>query len=169
MARGRRLALLVAAVVAVTAIPAVHAMWANAAVLPAKQVEDLDRGLISVRSGSDNLVSWRLLGTEALNTRFRVFRGSRRVATVSTSTNFLDRGAPAGATYTVRAVVNGVEQSPSAPALQFANGFLDVPLQVPPGGTTPTGEAYTYSANDASVGDLDGDGVLEFIVKWDPS
>src|SRR5262245_5106456 len=91
MARGRRLALLVVAAVAVTAIPAAHAMLANAAAVgPAKQVEDLDRGLISVRAGSDNLVSWRLLGTEALNTRFRVYRGSRRVATVSTSTNFLD-------------------------------------------------------------------------------
>ena len=31
------------------------------------------------------------------------------------------------------------------------------------------GVDYTYSANDLSVGDLDGDGDYEFIVKWDPS
>lgn len=30
-------------------------------------------------------------------------------------------------------------------------------------------ENYTYSANDMSVGDLDGDGEYELIVKWDPS
>jgi rhamnogalacturonan endolyase len=42
-------------------------------------------------------------------------------------------------------------------------------LQVPPSGTTPVGEAYTYSPNDASVGDLDGDGEYEIILKWDPS
>lgn len=36
-------------------------------------------------------------------------------------------------------------------------------------GTTPDGVAYTYSANDASAGDLDGDGKYELIVKWDPS
>lgn len=42
-------------------------------------------------------------------------------------------------------------------------------LSVPAGGTTPDGVAYTYSANDASAGDLDGDGEYELIVKWDPS
>lgn len=26
-----------------------------------------------------------------------------------------------------------------------------------------------YSANDASAADLDGDGRLEFVLKWDPS
>jgi hypothetical protein len=29
--------------------------------------------------------------------------------------------------------------------------------------------AYTYSANDVSVGDLDGDGQYELVLKWDPS
>ena len=47
--------------------------------------------------------------------------------------------------------------------------YLRVPLQIPPGGTTPAGEAYTYSPNDTSVGDLDGDGEYELVVKWDPS
>ncbi|KAB8189662.1 rhamnogalacturonan lyase, partial [Nonomuraea phyllanthi] len=46
----------------------------------AKQVEDLDRGLISVRSGSGNLVSWRLLGTESRDTSFTVYRGGTRIA-----------------------------------------------------------------------------------------
>src|SRR5699024_3793103 len=42
-------------------------------------------------------------------------------------------------------------------------------LQKPEDGVTPTGEKYTYSANDMSVGDVNGDGQYEFIVKWDPS
>ncbi|MFI7549925.1 cellulose binding domain-containing protein [Micromonospora sediminimaris] len=137
----------------------------------AMQAEDLDRGLISVRSGSANLVSWRLLGTETTGVAFNLYRGTTRVnsSPITGATNYLDSGAPAGATYTVRAVVGGTEQAASAPALQFASGYLDVPLQVPPGGTTPSGEAYSYSANDASVGDLDGDGRYEFVLKWDPS
>ncbi|MDG4824016.1 cellulose binding domain-containing protein [Asanoa sp. WMMD1127] len=137
----------------------------------AKQVEDLDRGAISVRSGTGNLVSWRLLGTEATNTGFHVYRGTTRVTTtpITTTTNYLDAGAPTDAAYTIRAVVNGVEQPASPPALRFVNGYLDVPIQRPAGGTTPTGEAYTYSANDASVGDLDGDGDYEIVLKWDPS
>jgi rhamnogalacturonan endolyase len=135
------------------------------------QAEDLDRGLVSVRSGSANLVSWRLLGTETTGVAFNLYRGATRVnaSPITGATNHLDSGAPAGATYTVRAVVGGTEQAASAPALQFPAGYLDVPLQVPPGGTTPSGEAYTYSANDASVGDLDGDGDYEFVLKWDPS
>ncbi|GIF78077.1 rhamnogalacturonan lyase family protein [Asanoa siamensis] len=137
----------------------------------ARQVEDLDRGAISVRSGNGNLVSWRLLGTEATTTGFHVYRGSTRLTgtPITTSTNYLDSGAAADATYTVRAVVNGVEQAAGPAALRFANGYLDVPIQRPAGGSTPTGEAYTYSANDASVGDLDGDGDYEIVLKWDPS
>ncbi|SBT47953.1 rhamnogalacturonan lyase family protein [Micromonospora narathiwatensis] len=137
----------------------------------AKQMEKLDRGLISVRSGSANLVSWRLLGTETTGVAFNLYRGSTKVNStpITGATNYLDGGAAAGSAYTVRAVVNGAEQAASAPALQFPNGYLDVPIQPPPGGTTPTGEAYTYSANDASVADLDGDGRYEFVLKWDPS
>ncbi|MFC4071092.1 rhamnogalacturonan lyase family protein [Actinoplanes subglobosus] len=136
-----------------------------------RQMEDLDRGLISVRSGSANLVSWRLLGTEAPSTGFNVYRAGTRLnsSPVTGSTNYLDAGAAANASYTVRAVVNGTEQADSPASLTFANGYLDVRLQVPAGGTTPDGVAYTYSANDASVGDVDGDGDYEIVVKWDPS
>ncbi|MFI7220853.1 rhamnogalacturonan lyase family protein [Micromonospora maritima] len=137
----------------------------------AKQMEKLDRGLVSVRSGSGNLVSWRLLGTETTGVSFNLYRGGTKVngSPIAGATTYLDSGAAAGSAYTVRAVVDGAEQTASAPALQFANGWLDVPIQAPPGGTTPGGEAYTYSANDASVGDLDGDGRYEFVLKWDPS
>ncbi|MGW3783897.1 rhamnogalacturonan lyase family protein [Micromonospora chokoriensis] len=135
------------------------------------QMENLDRGLISVRSGSGNLVSWRLLGTENSAVSFHLYRGSTRVnaSPITGATNYLDSGAAAGSAYTVRAVVGGVEQAASAPALQFGAGYLDVPLQVPAGGSTPSGESYTYSANDASVGDLNGDGTYEIVLKWDPS
>ncbi|MEV4512759.1 cellulose binding domain-containing protein [Dactylosporangium sp. NPDC049525] len=127
----------------------------------AKQMEDLDRGLISVRSGSGNLVSWRLLGTEALATAFNLYRGSTRVATVTTGTNYLDSGAAADASYTVRAVVGGVEQAASGASLRFTGGgYLDVPISSPGSG---------YTANDASVGDLDGDGRYEIVLKWDPA
>ncbi|MFS0700563.1 cellulose binding domain-containing protein [Cellulomonas sp. 179-A 4D5 NHS] len=126
------------------------------------QAEDLDRGLISVRSGSNNLVQWRLLGTEAASTGFHVYRGSTRLTSspVTGSTNYVDAGASASASYTVRAVVDGTEQAPSAPSLTFGNGYLDVPISKPGSG---------YVANDGSVGDLDGDGRLEVVLKWDPT
>jgi hypothetical protein len=128
-----------------------------------RQMEDLNRGVISVRSGSGNLVSWRLLGTEAASTGFNVYRGSTKVnsAPITNSTNLLDSGAAADASYTVRPVVNGTEQAASEPSLRFAGGnYLDVPISRP---------GSTYTAGDASVGDADGDGQYEIFVKWDPS
>jgi rhamnogalacturonan endolyase len=73
----------------------------------------------------------------------------------------------------VRPVINGVEQSASAsftlPANSPTQQFLSIPLQIPPGASTPSGESYTYTANDLSVGDLDGDGEYEYVLKWDPT
>jgi hypothetical protein len=128
----------------------------------AQQMEDLNRGLVSVRSGTANLVSWRLLGTETYDTAFNVYRNGTKVnaSPVTDSTNYLDNGAPQDAAYTVRAVVNGVEQAPSEGSLRFTGGnHLDVPLQIPGSGYTPV---------EASPGDVDGDGQYELIVKWDP-
>jgi rhamnogalacturonan endolyase len=128
-----------------------------------RQMEDLNRGLVSVRSGSGNLVSWRLFGYESASTGFNVYRGATRVnsSPITNSTNFLDAGAPADASYTVRAVLNGAEQAPSEPSLRFAGGtYLDVPISRP---------GSTYTAGDASVGDADGDGQYELFLKWDPN
>jgi rhamnogalacturonan endolyase len=127
-----------------------------------RQVELLDRGVSSVRSGSGNLVSWRLFGTEPADLGFNVYRDGTRVnaSPVTGATNLLDNGAAASARYTVRAVVGGAEQAASPPSVNLTSGYLDVPIQSPGG---------SYSANDASVGDLDGDGDYEYIVKWDPA
>ncbi|WP_407562232.1 carbohydrate-binding protein [Streptomyces sp. 184] len=130
---------------------------------PGKQMEDLNRGLTSVRSGSGNLVSWRLLGNEPSSTAFNVYRGSTKLNTspITSSTNYLDAGAPADASYTVRAVVDGAEQPASEPSVRFAGGnYLDVPISRP---------GSNYTAGDASVGDVDGDGQYEIFLKWDPS
>jgi hypothetical protein len=137
----------------------------------ARQVERLDRGLTSVHTGSGNLVSWRWLATDPSDVAFNVYRGGTRLnsSPLTTSTNYLDAGAPDSADYTVRAMVNGVEQAPSEHALQFRTGYRDVPISPPPGGTSPGNSPYTYEANDASVGDLDGDGALDLVLKWQPT
>lgn len=150
----------------------------------APQVENLDRAVISTGTGGGNHVSWRLLVTDRPGTGFNLYRGATKVNSlpITDSSNYFDSGAPADATYTVRPVIDGVEQSAlsgSDKSLslaaaaggtgQTAAGTMDVPLQIPPPGRTPSGESYTYTANDASVGDLDGDGQYEIVLKWDPS
>ncbi|WP_339311943.1 rhamnogalacturonan lyase [Paenibacillus sp. FSL k6-2145] len=137
----------------------------------ARQMEYLDRGVVAVKTGTGVFVSWRLLGTEGSNVSFNVYRDGTKVnaTPITNSTNLQDASGTSSSKYTVRAVVSGAEQAASAAASVWGNNYLSVPLSVPAGGTTPDGVAYTYSANDASAGDLDGDGEYELIVKWDPS
>ncbi|MGP3775221.1 rhamnogalacturonan lyase [Streptomyces sp. SDT5-1] len=143
----------------------------DASAATARQAEKLDRGLVSVHTDAGNLVSWRWLGTDPDDVAFNVYRAGTKVnsSPITGSTNYFHEGAPNSADYTVRAVVNGTEQADSPHAIQLRNGYKDVPITPPAGGTTPDGVAYTYEANDASVGDLDGDGVLEFVLKWQPT
>ncbi|MFS0859256.1 rhamnogalacturonan lyase [Paenibacillus taichungensis] len=136
-----------------------------------RQMEFLDRGVVAVKTGTGVFVSWRLLGTEGSNVSFNVYRDGTKVnaSPITDSTNLQDASGTSTSKYTVRAVVSGTEQAASVAASVWGNNYLSVPLSVPAGGTTPDGVAYTYSANDASAGDLDGDGEYELIVKWDPS
>ncbi|MFJ3304037.1 rhamnogalacturonan lyase [Streptomyces sp. NPDC086549] len=137
----------------------------------ARQVEALDRGVVSVHTDSGNLISWRWLGTDPDDVSFNVYRAGTKVnaTPVTGATDYFHSGAPAQADYTVRAIVGGVEQADSEHAIQFRTGYKDVPITPPDGGTTPDGVSYTYEANDASVGDLDGDGQLDFVLKWQPT
>jgi hypothetical protein len=133
------------------------------------QMEKLDRGVVAVRTGSNNFVSWRWLGTED-DISFNLYRNGTKVnASPLTVCNYTDNGAASTASYTVKAVVGGIEQTASSAVTPWAQQYLKIPLQIPAGGTSPDGVAYTYTANDASVADLDGDGTWEVILKWDPT
>ncbi|MCL3860344.1 rhamnogalacturonan lyase [Actinotalea sp. K2] len=141
------------------------------------QMELLDRGLVAAVTPDGVFLTWRLLGHEATGhgeggltgVDFAVHRDGELIATVTHSTNYLDAGAGSGSTYRVVALVDGLEVEAGAEVSPWDQAFLDVPLQRPADGVTPVGEAYTYSANDMSVGDVTGDGRYELVVKWDPS
>ncbi|MCH7231299.1 RICIN domain-containing protein [Glycomyces sp. L485] len=136
------------------------------------EVEALTRGVTVVPSGGGNLVSWRLLGTDAEDAAFNVYRGDTKLnsSPITGATNYLDGSGSSGSQYTVRAVTDGTEGSASGVEVRFnSSGYFDVPIQRPAGGTTPSGESYSYVANDTSAADLDGDGTYELIVKWDPT
>ena len=143
----------------------------------APQLETLDRGLVAVSTSDGVFLSWRLLASEVAGTTdtgqagpdFAVYRDGERVAVVTDSTNYADADGTASSKYTVAPVVNGVELAASEAVTAWAQGHHDLPLQKPADGVTPKGESYTYSANDVSVGDVDGDGQYEYVVKWDPS
>ncbi len=136
-----------------------------------RQMEYLDRGVVAVKTDTGVFVSWRLLGTEGTGVTFNVYRDVVKVnaTPIMNSTNLQDAAGTTSSKYTVRAIVNGTEQAASSAVSVWGSNYLSVPLSKPAAGTTPDGVNYTYSANDASAGDLDGDGKYELIVKWDPS
>ncbi|MEN4762590.1 T9SS type A sorting domain-containing protein [Chryseobacterium sp. C39-AII1] len=136
-----------------------------------RKVEKLNRGLVAMRLNANQVyVGWRMLGTEEPNTSYNLYFNNVKVTgSPFTSTTNFNHNITTNGTYTVRAIVNGVEQPASESATVWANQYLDIPMQIPAGGTTPDNVAYTYSVNDCSVGDVDGDGQYELFVKWDPS
>ncbi|MBW3636113.1 MAG: rhamnogalacturonan lyase [Armatimonadetes bacterium] len=130
-------------------------------------MENLGRGVVAIKQPDGKIfVSWRLLGTDDPNLGFNVYRsaGSKVVrlnaAPVTGPTHFVDAGVDAGVptSYFVRAVAGGREGEPSRPFTLAVNSpaqpYLSLPLQTPAG----------YTPNDASVGDLDGDGEYEIIL-----
>ncbi len=135
------------------------------------QLENLDRGLIAVRTNPKSVfLSWRILGTDAKNLAFNLYRGKTKLNAnpISTISNWVDSSGVESEEYSVRAVLNGKEQKAYSTKV-LAQNFIEIPLNIPAGGTTPDGKPYTYSASDCSVGDLDGDGQYEIVLKWDPT
>ncbi|MDR7277376.1 rhamnogalacturonan lyase [Catenuloplanes atrovinosus] len=170
-----RIAAACAAAVLLSIIPASASVAAPGRGGP--RLEQLDRGLVAASTADGVFLSWRLLKSEATGhsatgltgVNFHVYRDGRRIATVTDSTNFLDPAGTGASRYRVAAVSGGRERDRSATVTAWSAGSYDLPLRKPADGVTPAGEAYTYSANDLSVGDVDGDGQYEYVVKWDPS
>lgn len=137
----------------------------NKAVL--RQMEKLSRGLVAVNQGGGKVfVSWRMFGTDADKIAFNLYRETDGKALklnekpISDVTFFVDEKADLKKTnaYFVRAVASKKEEEPSAKFILAADSptrqYLSVPLQTPNG----------YTPNDASVGDLDGDGEYEIVL-----
>lgn len=141
------------------------------------QKEKLGRGVVAIReSPSTVVVSWRYLSSDPMETAFNVYRDGKKLTAqpVVTGTLFRDENnSRETAAYEVCSVLKGkethhIDGKYTLPA-NAPLGYLQIPLQKPADGVTPAGDTYTYSPNDASIGDVDGDGEYEIILKWEPS
>ena len=135
------------------------------------KVERLDRGVVAVRQDENHVVvSWRTLKSDKRGEPFDVFRNGKKLNNsplTDGGTFYIDELA-SGMTVEYEVRGGGVEGRFTLRG-DAPNGYLPIPLEKPEPATMPDGRHCTYSANDASVGDVDGDGQYEIILKWDPS
>ena len=138
---------------------------------PARAAERLDRAPVGVLTEEGVFLGWRLLGDEETDTEFHVFRDGEQITdtAITDSTNFLDPDGDAESTYRIAVEKDGQLVWAGEEFTPWQDQWTDIPLNKPEGGTTPDGVEYEYRANDVMVGDLDGDGELELILKWDPT
>lgn len=132
-----------------------------------RQMEHLNRGVVAINQGDGNVfVSWRMLATDPGGIAFNLYRQTGNETTklndnsITDVTFYQDQNVSFDqpVSYSVAPIVNGEEQEKSEqytlPANASVQPYLSIPLQSPEG-TTP---------NDASVGDLDGDGDYEIVL-----
>ena len=150
-----------------------------------RQAEWLDRGLYVARSDEGIFVGWRLRSNEK-DAAFNVYKNGKLWKKVSAkaATNVIDAGGSMKDLYQVRKVENGQEVDFSYEMRPQIMDYFEIPLQRPEAGRTipcavfrtnkrgddcPDGDAYKYVPGEGAVGDLDGDGEYDIIVKWNPS
>ena len=130
----------------------------------AQQVkEKLNRAPVAVRTSQGILVSWRSFTSDAKDLAFDVYRNGNKIAEgISDVTNFLDADGASGDTYRI---VSSTGESSEAKAWNNMFTSFDVkrPASIKSGNTTGR-----YRPDDMAVGDVDGDGNYELILKWLP-
>ena len=131
-----------------------------------RYTDRLDRGLVAVKANTWTPVflSWRVLGEEYFGTQYNVYRDGELVNTdgpLSVST-YRDAAGTADSRYTVRPVVRGVERADleSKVATPWSQSYLEVKMD-------HGSLVSTYIPNDACCADVDGDGELEILLKFD--
>ena len=138
--------------------------------------EKLSRGLIGIPTEDGMYFSWRMTLEDAAGLQFDLYRSSGGGAEVKLNkepidrtSDFLDRTVDytVDNRWTLKATTGEVAIWTRLKG-EERNPYLSVPVCKPEDGEI-AGESFTYTANDCSVGDLDGDGEYEIILKWFPS
>lgn len=137
------------------------------------QREKLGRGVVAIRENPSKVaVSWRYLESDPENQSFDIYRNGKKVNSkpVTNATFFTDNySGNEEVKYEIKALKGDKTVASYTLPANAPLGYINIPIQRPDLGVEPFGKEYFYTANDASVGDVDGDGEYEIILKWDPT
>ena len=138
--------------------------------------EKLSRGLIGIPTEEGMYFSWRMTLEDAAGLQFDLYRSSNGGAEVKLNkepidrtSDFLDRTVDytVDNRWTLKATTGEVATWTRLKG-EERNPYLSIPICKPEDGEI-AGEPFTYTANDCSVGVLDGDGDYEIILNGSPS
>ena len=144
---------------------------ATAQVTSTNQMEKISRGVVALpaQSGEGKFISWRWLGYDEAGTSFDLLRNGEVIAhDITKTTSYTDAEGTSSSQYQVVTKVNGVEIDKTEAITPWSELYSTLQLNRPAAGSNASG-TYTYTPNDCSIADVDGDGEYELIVKWDPS
>ena len=128
-----------------------------------RTMDKLDRGLVAVKTSSGVFCSWRIMGEEYYDVTYNIYRdGTKLNSEPLTVSNFTDGSGSTSSTYQVEAVVRGVVQEKCKAVTPWSQQYLEI---------TPDHGSLTskYVPNDVCCADVDGDGELEILMKFDNS
>lgn len=123
--------------------------------------DKLDRGLVAVKTTKGVYCSWRIQADEYYDVKYNLYRDGTRVnAEPLEVSNFTDASGSESSQYTVKAVLNGVEQQASKVATVFKSNYKEIKIK------HDASLKATYEPNDACCADVDGDGEVEILMKF---
>ena len=127
-----------------------------------RMTDRLDCGLVAVKTDGGVFCSWRILGEEYYDVTYNLYRDGVKVnAEPLKVSNYVDAAGSTASKYTVKAVARGKEEEGTVKAAEvWAQHWLEI---TPDHGDLKS----TYVPNDACCADVDGDGELEILLKFD--
>lgn len=131
------------------------------------------RGLWACKTekGNNIFVSWRMRATDQpLTTTYKLYADNQLIKTLTDCTNATLDATYANATFRVEVLdANGNIVDTQDGVRCDDNFFHHIKLDYPGDYTMKNGTVVTYTPNDCSAYDMDGDGEQEIIMKWEPS
>ena len=124
-------------------------------------IDKLDRGVVAVKTTGGVFVSWRIQSDEYYDVTYNLYRDGSLVAEGLKVSNYTDAAGTTASSYTVEAVKRGVKHTISAAVTPWTNSYLEIAPKHDKSITS------TLVPNDACCADVDGDGEVEILLKYD--